>query len=295
MQTTCPAEILNTRPTLISEKSTTELKTLSYLLAKHFISRKDVKAIQRTNPLGAYNPTVKRNVDGEILEYYGWDYKSLAEHLTGKKTYGHYLLDKDATCKIFCFDIDLKKLGKVPTVPLPSDENGVEEWLNSFQEVNLRDTWVDRRHPSREWLKISMRSMAMKLSSACSEYDVPTITSYTGSKGLHVYGLIGRGPAKDAYDAAHLIVDSIPNLTPHKGEVFFEWDDPTDLENSIFTIETFPKQVMTNDDGFGNLLRAPYGINLKSPRDRTFFIDETLPLGQIAPASFEQIFSALEK
>lgn len=266
-----------------------EIPVITNFIAKYFIARNDVKALQRKEPLGAYKPINKP-----------WTRKDFEDHFMGKVTFGHYILDTNSMCKIFAFDIDLKKTGKVPTVPLPADSSGVGEWLASFKEVNLRETWLDRRHPSRTWIKMSMREMAARIASGCAELEVPHITSYTGAKGLHVYGLIGhsdayegRAPGADAYIAARAVLDACGNFEPSKGNVFFQWADRLDLEKSIFEIEVFPKQTESGPDSYGNLLRLPYGVNLKSPNDSTFFIDETLPMGRIEPATWGQIFSTI--
>ena len=278
----CPDSLREVRPTILRDPQSLETKTLAKFLAKNFIARSDVKAQQRKDILGAYRPVDKP-----------WTMTDFANHFAGFKTYGHYLLNTDSTCKIFAFDLDFKKSGRVPTVPLPIKEENVDLWLASFEEANLRDVWLDRSHPAREWMKIAMRESAGKLAAACATYEVPHLISYTGSKGLHVYGIMGRVSAQDAYDAAHLIIESIGGFELSKGNVFYQWTDENNLENSLFEVETFPKQVQLSEEGYGNLLRLPYGINLKAPKDPTFFIDETLPLSQIRPASFGQIFDAL--
>lgn len=105
-------------------------------------------------------------------------------------------------------------------------------------------------------------------------------------------------PAEDAIIGAHAVIDAINEfdttkgqLVPSLGNVFFQWDDPGNPEMSLFEIEVFPKQDKISEDGFGNLLRVPYGFNKKS-KDRTFFIDEETLLSEITPASFEQIANA---
>lgn len=283
-------DLLST-PTLFNVEQKEELRTLTNIVAKYFIARNDVKAIQRKNPLGAYMPINKP-----------WDRMDFVNHFTGAGTFGHYLLDTESKCKIFAFDIDLSKKSNIPTSAIPEDDSQVPDWLDSFENCNPREVWLDRRHPARTWIKCAMREVAAQLSSACAEYGIPTITSYTGSKGLHVYGLIGqtadyngRAPAEDAYEAARMIIESTGQYEPSRGNVFYKCTNEMDLEKSLFEIEVYPKQTsIENKGGYGNLLRLPYGINLKSPKDRTFFIDETLPFGRIEPASWEQILSVFK-
>ena len=277
----CPDSLREVRPTILRDHQSLETKTLAKFLAKNFIARSDVKAQQRKDILGAYKPVDKP-----------WTMTDFANHFAGFKTYGHYLLDTDSTCKIFAFDLDFKKVGRIPTIPLPIEEENVDLWLASFEEANLRDVWLDRSHPARDWMKIAMRECAEKLASACSQAEVPHLISYTGSKGLHVYGLTGRMPADVVYNGAREIVEDC-GFTPSRGSVFYQWPDEENLELSLFDVEIFPKQIQISKDGYGNLLRLPYGRNLKAPKDPTFFIDETLPQSQIRPASFGQIFDAL--
>lgn len=275
----CSDVLREVRPTILHDPQSLETKTLAKFLAKNFIARSDVKAVQRNN--GAYNPVNT-----------AWTMNDFADHFANHITYGHYLLNTDSTCKLFAFDIDFKKVGNAPTRPFPTIEEYVPIWIDSFEKMNLRVAWLDRKNPARDWMKIAMRECAGKLAAACAKFEVPHLISYTGSKGLHVYGLTGRMPAQDVYDAAHLIVEDL-GFKPSKGNVFYEWPDQENLELSLFEIEVFPKQVQISKDGYGNLLRLPYGRNLKAPKDPTFFIDETLPLSQIRPASFGQIFDAL--
>ncbi len=287
----CPDSLREVRPTILRDPQSLETKTLAKFLAKNFIARSDVKAQQRKDILGAYRPVDKP-----------WTMTDFANHFAGFKTYGHYLLDTDSTCKIFAFDLDFKRVGRIPTIPLPIEEENVDVWLASFEEANLRDVWLDRSHPAREWMKIAMRESAGKLALSCYKSDVPHLTSYTGSKGLHVYGInlgkvlekeTDRVPASDAYELSKAILESVAGFELSKGNVFYQWPDETNLELSLFEIELFPKQTQLSDGGYGNLMRLPYGINLKAPKDPTFFIDETLPQSQIRPASFGQIFDAL--
>ena len=71
-------------------------KELENLIAKKFISRKDVKAVQTSD--GNYRPI---NTP--------WARNDLADHLAGTTTYGHYLLGQDDTCKLIAFDVDIEQ------------------------------------------------------------------------------------------------------------------------------------------------------------------------------------------
>jgi hypothetical protein len=45
----------------------------------------------------------------------------------------------------------------------------------------------------------------------------------------------------------------------------------------------FPKQDSLAGKDLGNLMRLPLGRNLKNPKDPTFFIDMTTPMGVMSP------------
>jgi len=276
-------ELRQRRPMLMHTESDADVViTMAKFLAKHFIARRDVKAIQRTDILGAYAPI-----------NHPWVMRDFENHFSGKKTYGHYIVNSDQTCKLFAFDIDLKKIGMLPTILLPQYEEEMDQWYASFEETNLREAWLNRGHVARDWMKMSMREIASLLARGIDEVEVPHLISYTGSKGLHVYALTGLIPSQDAYDAAHLVIETLGGFELSKGNVFYQWTADDSPEYALFEIEAFPKQVEINEDGYGNLLRLPYGINLRAPKDRTFFIDETLPLNRIEPASIGQILDAV--
>lgn len=99
------------------------------LIAKKFIARQDVVAVQRKT--GAWSPLLvdPRDTDSERIP---WRMKHLRDHVEGRATYGHYLLSQDDTCKLFAFDIDLEKNGDPDK-----------------QEDAFLGTWVDVMHPDK--------------------------------------------------------------------------------------------------------------------------------------------------
>lgn len=242
------------------------MDSLPNLLAKLFIARTDVKAIQLSN--GAYNPVRTP-----------WIRKDIEDHLAGRKTYGHYLLNKQNQCKLFAFDIDFKPQGKYP---FPFDHTGwneANEFLGEIRDFNPRNAWLDRGHPSRDWVKLQLKIIATRLCSGIrKELDTRCAVAYSGHKGIHVYGLMGGEliPARHARMGAQIVLDAVlPDWSPSKGNNFYQCDNP-DPVNSFpcFGIEVFPKQdELTGEAGFGNLLRLPLGRNLKNPKDPTFFIN----------------------
>ena len=127
------------------------------LLAKKFIARQDVKAIQHSN--GAWSPhTVTGKADGDRVK---WRMGDLRAHLAATSTFGHYMLDTDSKCKLFAFDIDLEKNSPADS-PTPFtgtylDENGQPV------EFDAREAWRDRKHPSRTQTKIHLMLVAKAL------------------------------------------------------------------------------------------------------------------------------------
>jgi hypothetical protein len=255
-----------------------EQRTIAKLLAEKFIARKDVKAIQRSN--GDYNPLDT-----------GFDMASLLDHINGRQTYGHYMLNQDDQCKLFVFDIDLNKPDKrFPDEKfyLPTEiEDGQ---FAEFLEGNPREVWLDRTaRVEREYMKMQMRGMAQMLAAQIHrQLEIPIAATYTGSKGVHVYGFTGLMKAVDVRDGAQLVLDSLGRFEPARGNHFFkhkvvsteEVGSDHELSYDCLTIEVFPKQVSLDRKTHGNLVRLPLGRNLKNPRDPTFFLDFRASMGE---------------
>ena len=81
---------------------------LAVLYAKRFIQRRDVKAVQFAS--GAYSPDRELNNLGAHAPL-GFQMSHLEAHIEGTRTYGHYLLDQEDTCRMFAFDLDLEQTG----------------------------------------------------------------------------------------------------------------------------------------------------------------------------------------
>lgn len=260
-------------------------------LARRFIARRDVKAIQHDN--GSWAPHTKNGKkDGELIP---WTRDDLNAHISGAQTFGHYLLNTDSTVKLFAFDIDLEKYD--PNKPErkffypegygkdPLEEEGHPD-RPSYDPIEFdpRSAWKDRRHPARAWLKYQMKMIAHEFANAITtELDMECAVAYSGGKGVHVYGFTGLMPACEARDGAQIILDSLGHYEPSKGNNFF-LDTNTDLFTGFknFSIEVFPKQDEISTGSYGNLMRMPLGKNKKSP-DPTFFVDMTSPMGVLAP------------
>jgi hypothetical protein len=268
------------------------VQNLADLLAKTFIARSDVKAVQNTS--GEYMPVQHCTDCGrgfcnhetpKVRE--GWKRADIEAHLTGNKTYGHYLLNMEDQCKLFAFDIDLDKpelFDNLDPMPVPRyiDQAG------SAVEFNPRTAWLDRAHPARGQMKLQLKTVAHALMKAIvTELEIPVACTYTGAKGLHVYGFTGLMSAKDVREGAQIVLDSLRDshlgaVSAVKGDCFFRFDnqDPEEGQPNL-TIEVFPKQDSLGGKDLGNLMRIPLGKNLKNPKDPTFFLDMTSALSDI--------------
>lgn len=245
---------------------------LEALIARRFIARSDVKAVQA--PDGQYRPVREKFTMGD-----------LSDHLAGRVTYGHYLIGPENIVKGFTFDIDLKTSGVWIEHPDLSTTFTEEAWEDGTvrHPCNPRDLWRDRSHPARPWMKLQLRTIAEMLSSrARHSLGIDVACAYSGHKGVHVYGLTGPIPAREAREAAQLVLASFPGVFAVNGNHY-------DVHDSIwggfsnFTVEVFPKQDTVDPGHFGNLLRLPLGRNNKSPGDPTFFLDQRLAHTELLP------------
>lgn len=269
----------------MTEAPLSQDEQIAFKIIEKFVARPDVKAEQMpvtTRFPGGYQPV--KHING--IDYLEWELQDLLDHLAGTRTYGHYLLDRDNTCKVFAFDIDLNKTGYLPTLPYPSADAGEEEALEWFDSFRMCDdmiaAWHDRSNPARDYLKFAMRSYAQTLQIAIQDLEIPSLVAYSGNKGIHVYGFPGRMPAADVRAGARIVIEGLP-MVPTRGENFFTWQGDTREELKLFTVEVFPKQdTISNEGGFGNLMRLPLGVNVKS-EDPTFFVDTDAPMGVLRP------------
>lgn len=248
------------------------------LIAKKFIARRDVKAVQFKNgnwsPHQEFNPATGKH-DGPRIP---WRRQDLNAHISGEATYGHYLLNTDSTCKLFAFDIDLEKSGY-----LPFGEN----WTDFRPVEDLRAAWLDRSHVGRDWMKYQFKMVAHRLARYISEeLGLQTAVAYSGGKGVHVYAFAEDSEAQDASgmrEGAGIVIDGVGGIIPLRGENFFQFEnkDPFDGTPNL-SIEIFPKQGSLDGKDLGNLMRLPLGRNLKSA-DPTFFLDLRTPLSDFRP------------
>lgn len=236
----------------------TTLKPLAKLIAKHFISRPDVYARQWwDNGQGrpGWSP-VNEPITMQVL----------LDHLAGKRSLGHYLLNKEnSTTKLFAFDIDIDKKAPLPRV------GGIGEIYDSFVEEPAREVWAasDPVHTcARQYLITELRIASHRLARAVRELlQQRCAVSYSGNKGLHVYGFIDEPVTADiAREGATIALDHAGFATV-RGNNFFKHP-----EHPALTVELFPKQSDMTDKEYGNLMRLPGGVQVTG--GSAFFIDE---------------------
>ena len=107
-----------------------QVNALMPLLASKFIQRREPVAQQFGT--GGYRPLRDSETKKPLAIF---NKTTLTEHLSGTKTYGHYMLDQNDMTKLFVLDIDLTQAGFVPAKDLnmtdPSDED-YQAWVRSF-------------------------------------------------------------------------------------------------------------------------------------------------------------------
>jgi hypothetical protein len=241
-------------------------------LGKRFIGRRDVKAVQNSD--GSYMPDVTNpNYRKEKQEpnYRAWSMPDLRAHVTGEKSYGHYLVDPSGLVKLFAFDIDLRKEGKIRMLD--------ESILDDFIDCNPREVWVSPDHPGKEYLTVELRCAAEVIARRAyelAEGDLHVAIAYSGGKGLHVYCFPPEPlPASEARDSANHIIRSIHHWDGTNAYELFRGNcfwRPSNSGSQNIDIEVFPKQDSVSEDGFGNLMRLPLGVNRKTGQ-RSFFLD----------------------
>lgn len=257
-------------------------ESVEALIAKRFIARQDVKAVQATN--GAYYPAcdLRHRHDGTEgnCEYAKWTMTNIRDHVAGRRTYGHYLLNHKNICKFFCFDLDLDKEGSWHTPRIPHDS---EVDNSEIVPIDPRAAWREDDPVVKPDLLLQLRTLCEGLALRVKKLlDIPVIMAYSGNKGMHVYGLTGADQAETIRACAVAVMEAEGDFARIKGEHFWKHQTPEDAPNNI-TVEVFPKQDSLDSKDFGNLMRLPLGIHQKSKKS-AFFIDPNTPYEVLKPA-----------
>lgn len=237
---------------------------IANLLAANYIERRDMKARQWE---GGYSPVVvdpRRNDQGQIRDPTRLPLKKddLIEHIQGVRTYGHYVVSLENKCRMFAFDLDLNK-----SCQWTNKETG------ETTTINPREVWRGPTTPEKRDLAMQLKALAHGLAMKVHTLIECKVTvHYSGAKGMHVIGCLERGtPASDAREMAYAVIESFDCFDPSHGKNFFHHRDPETYP--ALEIEVFPKQdEVREENGSGNLLRLPLGVNLKTG-NQSFFID----------------------
>ena len=256
--------------------------TLLEILAKKFIARRDVKAIQRGHD---YFPVTDR--EGNRLP---WKKQDIIAHLDGRQSYGHYLVNTDNQAKLLAFDIDLTKWnprsGRAKPTWVGIDDDG--DWTKSKKrELKPREAWLHKDAPVelRRFLITQMRGVAEILATCVMDVlEVPVAVSYSGNKGLHVYAMTGLTDARELRGAAQEVLQYSGEFVAERGKNFFrhKFEDPITGYPCI-DIEVFPKQDSLTKKDLGNLMRLPLGIN-KASSQGSYFLDLSSPIDELQVA-----------
>jgi hypothetical protein len=220
---------------------------IATLLAKRYLSRREVKAVQMSD--GSYRP-----------DRTSWKMGDLRGHIRGDVSLGHYMVNDEGRCRLVAFDIDLDKTA--------TDEDG-----NPFEP---RKVWLGEDSALQRQLRKEMRSLGEGIALRAKRMvDIPFAVAYSGGKGVHVYGYTGDIAAAEARAITQLLMTTGP-YEAIRGNNFWKHT----VSYSAFTIETFPKQdSVRTDGGLGNLMRLPLGKNMKTGH-RAFFLNSTAALGE---------------
>jgi hypothetical protein len=216
---------------------------------------------------------------GYVRSSYPWKMEDIEAHLAGTKTYGYYLLDQFSKCKLFCFNINLVKIGSYPEKLDAYCFDEADNFIGPAKAIAPIEVWKDRKHPARPWLKLQLGMIAGLLAQAVhKKLEIPVTAAYSGNKGIHVYGFTDEIPASEASLAAQLVLNSLGCFEQDSTvrESVYHHVDQSILGYPNISVEVFPK---TDSQ---NVLRLPLGKNLDS-NDPTFFIDMKTRPGLLTP------------
>lgn len=288
------------------------MSSLTGLVAQRFIARSNAYALQKG--FGGYVPArEKDNEDGTHGANFRMSGKLIEQHIAGEITMGHYMVNESGNAKLFALDIDLRDAnGKWIPTPSAKDFESAEKLfgddpekleeaiahLRKPQGGNPRELWQDKKHPARPYYLRQMKAVADEFSQRIwDEFngEIPVACAYSGFKGIHVYGFTGMAPAADIRALGQAVIESFDRYRPQKGGNFW-LDKEEDPEKGFrnFEIELFPKQDAVREDGYGNLMRLPMGVNKKAPKGRAFFIDQRPGVADIKPRNMADTIELLE-
>lgn len=234
---------------------------LDALLGLRFIERRDVKAWQFKD--GHYEPERTKITRSNVRA-----------HLACERTMGHYLVSPDNRCRLFAFDIDLRKDAIWDDGDVECDYDIVNrkkvcvlDGVEKHWHWNPRLAWIDGTQETQQLLTTDLIRTADLLARKTHELtDLPVAVAYSGRKGVHVYAFTGSIDASEAVGAAGAILEAT-GFTATRGQNFWQ----SSGKFSTLEIETFPKQDRIEGEGLGNLMRLPLGKH-QATGERGYFL-----------------------
>lgn len=233
--------------------------TIANLLDQWFIARHDVRAWHtdrgyRRDDRPIALEDIERHLAGEPFRVTGLTTVEGKPYSITAGGLGHYLIDPTTqTTKVFCFDIDLNEEGHLGDEP-----------------INPRAVFSDPDDERRTLLLEQLKTMAFGLGHRAYRFtreQVQIVASFSGNKGLHVYGLLPGGePAAKARAIANRVMESFDFKPSERGASWIH----ADHEWPNLSIEVFPKQDEVAPNDYGNLLRLPLGRHVKSGKPGAF-------------------------
>lgn len=231
-------------------------KDLAKELGKRFLQRRETKARQFND--GHYEPVKEP-----------WKLSDLEDHLAGRATWGHYLVDDENNCRVAAFDIDLR-----------ADGQWRPDFDSEYVDIKPREIWADQVGKSIEMvidLRLQLRCMAEGLALRARRSMLDVAVAYSGNKGMHVYIFFpAPTPAIAARVILEDILDSFGCFERYRGEHLWRHIDGY----RALEIEVFPKQDTVREGGLGNLMRLPLGVHRKSNLP-SYFVDLTAGYGEL--------------
>lgn len=239
------------------------------LLGSRFIERRDVKAVMG-------EPHVDKG--GKPLHWQpireNFTMQDFRDHLSGKRTFGHYMVSPEGKTKLFAYDLDLRE-NKEPVerdgeIITPGFEGSYvtedSEPGESFP-CDPRKAWQEDSHPAKWYLTQQLRCLAEALAIAVHErMNLPVAIASSGGKGLHVYGFTGSEEASHVRAAAIELLNVMGCFEAFRGESFFLHK----CAHQNLTIEVFPKQTSLDGKDLGNLMKLPLGLHRDTGRRGEF-------------------------
>lgn len=230
-------------------------KDLAKELGRRFLQRRETKARQFRD--GHYEPV-----------HEPWTLADIQDHLAGRATWGHYLVDDSNLCRVAAFDIDLRAKGEWrPDCDSP--------YIDCFPrtiwtEAQPLDVVIDFR--------MQMRCLAEGLALRLRRRTALEVAvAYSGSKGVHVYVFLPEPiPAVAARAVMAEALESFHCFERFRGEHLWRHVDAY----RALEIEVFPKQDEVAAGGLGNLMRLPLGVHQKS-QQAGYFINLKTPYSEL--------------